>query len=394
MDVKIVDIFKRLVKWDKKLAIYANGEDNAYPERCERLKNNSVTAKMASNKMVQYLLGNGFGEADNLEVGKNLKLIDFADDIATDIVDNRGVFIHVNYNGNYQFSSFRVLPFSWCRLGEKDDKEYNGKILVKKDWNDNKETPKVIDVFNPLKEVVASQISKAGSIENYKGQIFYFNMDRRFYYPLSRIDSVMNDCDSEAQSSVYKNQLLRKGFFGRTVCITRTLTDSSIEETYLDANGNRIANPEYVKMESEAEQVKATIEEFLGAENAGGAMVIQTDFAGENLEDAFLFKNIESNIQPDLFQNVEDSLRSNILVAYNNLPVGLVKSSEGIFSNSGEAILEMKKTYWEDTSKERNILETIVNDLLKGFADYKGEYLTIKPLIDDTITEPSATPGI
>ena len=189
----------------------------------------------------------------------------------------------------------------------------------------------------------------------------------------------MNDCDSEAQSGIYKNQLLRKGFFGKTVIVTRPLIDANVEEYLNDGT----LNPEYIKAQSEAELTKKTLEDFVGAENAGGAMLVQMDFAGDKFEDAILFKNIESNINPDLFQNVENSVRENILIAFNNLPVGLVKSNEGIFSNSGEAIKEMKKTYWENTSKERNILETIINDLLKGFSKYNGEYLTIKPLIDD-----------
>ena len=383
MKVSIVDIFKRLIKYDKKLAIYTNGVDNAYAERTDRLINNSVTAKTASALMTQYLIGDGFGEADNFKVNPDTKLIEFAEDIAKDIVENRGCFIHVNYNLNYQISKAKVLPFNQCRLGQKDDKEYNGKILVKKDWNDNKEKAVVIDVYNPKESVIKTQIARAGDIDKYKGQIFYYNSERKYYYPLSRIDAVMNDCDSEAQSSLYKNQLLRKGFFGRTVVVTRSLIDEDIDETITDSNGKIIKNPEYIKAESEAEQTKKTIEDFLGAENAGGAMVIQTDFSGEKLEDAILFKNIESNIEPDLFENVENSVRDNILVAFNNLPVGLIKSNEGLFANSAEAIVEMKKTYWENTNKERNTLEQIVNDIMKNFKDYDKQILTVKPLIND-----------
>lgn len=385
MKVSIVDIFKRLVSYDKKLAIYKNGIDNAYPERTDRLINNSVTAKTASSIMVQYLIGDGFGDADKFKVHPDCKLIEFAEDIAKDIVENRGCFIHVNYNLNYEISKAKVLPFNQCRIGEKDSTEYNGKILVKKDWSNDKEDANIIDVYNPKKSVIEAQIKEAGNIDKYKGQIFYYNSERKYYYPLSRIDAVMNDCDSEAQSAVYKNQLLRKGFFGRTVVVTRNLIDDDIEPTLIDENGNSIVNPEYRTAESEAEQTKKTIEDFLGAENAGGAMVIQTDFAGDDLENAIVFKNIESNIEPNLFENVENSVRDNILVAFNNLPVGLVRSNEGLFANSAEAILEMKKTYWENTSKERNTLEQIINDLMKNFKDYSGEILTVKSLIDDSI---------
>ncbi len=201
----LLNIYKKIITWDKKLDIHTNGNDNNYPERMERLKNNSVTAKMASSIMVQYLIGKGFGESDNIKIGKD-KLIYIATDIATDIVDNKGVFIHVNYNANLEVSDFKVLPFNQCRIGEKDSNDYNGKILVYKDWSGKVEVNnvKVLNVFNPEKEVLKYQIKKAGSIEKFKGQILYFNMDRKYYYPLSRIDPVSHDCNSEYNASVYK----------------------------------------------------------------------------------------------------------------------------------------------------------------------------------------------
>jgi len=389
MKVDIIDLAKRLIKWESKLDIYSNGADNAYTERTERLINNSVTAKTASNIMVQYLLGKGFGDADNLRLG-GVKLIDFAEDIAQDIIENRGVFIHVNYDLNYDFTSLKVLPFGWCRIGKKDSRKYNGKILIKSDWTDKKEEPQIINVYNPKKEVIEAQIKAVKGIENYNGQVFYYNLESKYYYPLSRIDSVMNDCDSEAQSAVYKNQLLRKGFFGKTLVVTRPLIDNTIAETILNEQSQSIINPLYRQAESEAKQTKETIEKFIGAENAGGAMLLEMEFAGDKFEDAILIKNIESNITPDLFKNVETSVRENILIAFNNLPVGLIRASDGIFSNSGTAIAEMKKMYWENTSKERNILETIVNDLMKGFAGYDGAYLSILPLMQKEVSNDDA----
>jgi hypothetical protein len=174
----LLSIYKKVVEWDKKLEVYKNGEDNAYPERMERFRNNSVTASMSSNTMIQYLLGKGFGEANNIKIG-NLKLIDIADDVARDIVDNRGVFIHVNYDANFDVSDFSVIPFNQCRIGLKDSKLYNGKILTYHDWSAkiDKNKVSIIDVFNNDKTVVAYQVEKAGGIDNYKGQIMYYNMD-------------------------------------------------------------------------------------------------------------------------------------------------------------------------------------------------------------------------
>jgi hypothetical protein len=77
-----------------------------------------------------------------------------------------------------------------------------------------------------------------------------------------------------------------------------------------------------------------------------------------------------------------------ILMAYNNLPVALVKASENLFGNSGEALRVAKETYWENTSKDRSKLETLVNDLLRvtdGIA--YTEYVKILPLLTPKITQ-------
>lgn len=140
MKITVLDILKRAVKWDKKLEIYQNGEDNLYPERIDRIINNSVTAKMASEIMVQYLLGKGFGEADNFKVNKDQKLIDFAIDIADSLVRQRGVAIHFDYNLNFEEVNPKVIDFTKIRLGKKDSTHYNGKILFKNDWSDQKKS--------------------------------------------------------------------------------------------------------------------------------------------------------------------------------------------------------------------------------------------------------------
>ena len=85
------------------------------------------------------------------KVNKKETLFDFAEQLAQNIVDYKGAFIHINYNANFDFSDFKVLPFGSCRVGKKDDKNYNGKILIKENWLNDKEKPNVIDVFNPNK---------------------------------------------------------------------------------------------------------------------------------------------------------------------------------------------------------------------------------------------------
>lgn len=373
MKTLLIDVWKRLTPWSKNADVYANDVDNAYPERMDRLINNSVTAKSAASIMVQYLIGKGYGpEADNIIVNKakNLKLIDFADDVADDLVKQRGVFIHINYNALYQIADCSVLPFEWCRMGKKDSTDYAGKIAVCKEWLKPKRSDiELIDIYNPRKAVIDAQVEAAGGWEHYKGQVLYVNMDTKLIYPLSRIDAVAEDCDSEAQASVYKNRLLRKGFFGNTLVVTRPLVGDGLEP----------GSHAFKEAESEREAFQKAIKESLGAENTGGVLCLEMDFAGEKLEDAILIKQIDSKIDDELFNYTETSVRENILVAFNNLPAGLIKTNDNaLFGNSGEAIREMKRTYWENTTKERNLLTAVLNQLLAASQDHSA--LTIQPL--------------
>lgn len=69
-------------------------------------------------------------------------------------------------------------------------------------------------------------------------------------------------------------------------------------------------------------------------------------------------------------------------MAFNNLPVVLVKSPDSaMFGNSGSSLLEAKKMYWENTSKERNKLETIINDVVQNLQTWNGQYIFIQTLI-------------
>jgi len=386
------DIFKRKTTFDSKLNVYRNGEDNVYPERIDRLINNSVTAKTATNLMIQNIIGKGFGlEHDALIVNKtkNTNLYNFADDLANSKVRQRGFFIHVMPNANYKIASVELLPFKDCRIGKKDDKEYNGKILVSKKWDESKQDDiQILDVFNLDPNIINAQVKKAGGWDSYKGQILYVNDDSDYYYPLSRIDAVVMDCDSEPQAGIYKNVSLRKGFFGKQMVITRPLIDKDIEE-FIEVDGARELNREFREQESERQAFKKTINDFVGAENAGGALHVELEWEYEKLDDAIKFVNIESKVDDKIFSHTENSVRKNILIAFNNLPIGLIEASDGIFSNSGEAIKQMQIQYWENCEKERKQFEMVLNDLFKSMEIYNGQPIKVIPNVTNQISQPS-----
>ena len=395
MKIDVVEIDKKIVKWDGKLEIYTNGIDNAYSERVDAIKNNSITAKMASEMMTRFIIGGGLGLADKYKISDNQKLIDFANDLTQEIVDNKGCFIHFDYNLNFEPIYPKIIPFERCRIGKKDSNDYNGKIYFKNNWNDKKEDPIIFDVYNNDKQIVASQIEKAGVIQKYKGQILYINLDRKYIYPLSRIDSVLNDCDSEAQASVYRNQLLRKGFFGKQIIVTQPLVTNDEPETIINEIGDLVTNPLWMRKNSEADEVKNTLTSFIGAENAGGALVLQASNLDGKIDDVFKIIKIDSTMDDKMFEYTENITSKNILMAYNNLPVGLVKNPDSaMFGNSGESLKAMQELYYNNCDKERSIVEAIINDIVQNQEMWQGGNIQFLKFTDDTINNNSESTAV
>jgi hypothetical protein len=212
----------------------------------------------------------------------------------------------------------------------------------------------------------------------------YINLDSRYYYPLSRIDAVINDCDSESQAAIYKNMILRKGFFGKQIIMTPPLISNDEPEMVLNDLGELVRNREFARRQAEADEVKKTIESFIGSENAGGALMIESPDFINGIDTIFKIQTINSEVNDKMFEYTENSVSKNILMAFNNIPVALVKSPDSaMFGNSGESIAEAKKMYWENTSKERNKLETIINDIVQNLPDWQGQYLFVQPLLSE-----------
>ena len=368
-----IQIFNKLARYDKSNKIYLNGVDNSYPDFVESIISESVTASRCAKLMSDYISGKGFGDDANkiiVNKDKELSLLRFTQDISESISEHNGFYIHVNYNGEFDIKSMDVIPFPDCRVGKKDGNDYSGKIVVCKDWGDSLQVKKAIeiDVYNSDKKVIEKQIEAAKGIGKYNGQILYFKFGK-YTYPLSPIHPCLKDAESETQASVYKNVSLRKGFFGKTLVVTKPLVSAS--ET--DEN--------YKEQQTQRENFKKTLKEFIGAENADGVLHMEMEFDAEKIEDVLFFKNIESNIDDKLFAHTENSVSDNIRMCFNNVPAALIRSQDGkLFGSSGEAINAMKEFYQEQTNDERMMVEEIVNKLMKSFTE-KRENLKLIPLI-------------
>lgn len=391
---QLVELFTRLVKFDSNLGIYHNGVDNDYPERVERHINNSATAKPAAKLYKKYLVGNGFGvELDKVIVNKdkNITLRKFLNKIGLSDAYQNGVFIHLNYNLNFKVISVDVIPFKHCRVGKKDDKDYNGKILVYDNWNGvngkiEKNKIKSFDVYNPDSKVIQSQIENAGGIQDYKGQIMFFNPEEAIY-PLSHIDNVMNDADSEFRAGVFKNLSLRKGFFGKRIVITPPMVDGDLRKPETELSDSE--REEKRLAESERENFKANMQSFIGADNVDGMLHLEMEFEGDDIEKSIKFIDVQTNINDKLFEYTEKSSSNNIRKAYGNIPSILIENPESsVFGQSGQMLTNAKIFYQEQTEENRDQLENeILNPIMgifEGFEMPTGG-LKIIPLIDVSI---------
>lgn len=376
-----IKLFNKVTTFDKRAGIHNNGIDNNYPELVESRVANSVTALRCKNLMAGYISGKGFGDPHNkliVNKKKQTTLLQLVQDFADSISEHGGAYIHMNKDLNNDIKSLEVLPFSHCRVGKKDDDEYNGKIVVCTDWSDNKKvkTAREVDVYNPSLKVLEAQVAEAGSINKHNGQILYFKFGK-YTYPLSPLHPCLDDAESEQLSSIFKNTSLKKGFFGKTLVVTKPLIDPLLEKDDEDYESQRNAKEDF----------KKTIQDFIGAENSDGVLHLELEFSSDKLEDEIMFKNIESNIDDKLFAHTENSVKDNIRMCFNNVPAPLIQSQDGaLFGSSGDAIKAMKIFYQDQTNDERMITEQIIASLMARFVSPARD-LRILPLIEITEAE-------
>ena len=348
----------------------ANGEGNDYPTKIELLVGGSATAKACAGVIADFIYGKGFSleaeaRATAKERGERFKKEslyindrretpnDLLKKVARSLSYHRGVFLQINYNQLYQKTSVQVLPYGYCRLGVKDSNNYRGKVLYYNNWDklqDKKEIDKnvsVIDLYDPRPEVIQEQVDKAGGWNNYKGQVFFLNLDRNDSYPLAWADTVLLDCESEMLSSKYTRNGFKKGFFGTYAFVTSPF-----------------------KSEADKEEFQEHLRRSIGVEAEQSVFHFQLEMSGDKLEDQVLVKPIESNVKADLFEYADRKTANNIRKTYGNVPPVLIDFVEGKLGNtSGESLKEARVFMQEQMQEERQDVQEMFEELFDNFAE-------------------------
>ena len=342
MRSKLIDVDNRLnIKYSKTDEVFSWGDDNAYSSLVKSLIGSSVTAKQCVDLNAKYIYGKGFEfDGKTAVINKDGLTLNQLFRVATkEFAEQNNLFFHVNYNALYQITSVNLVSSTDARIGKSDSTGYAGKFVIYDNWDKQKSKSikkadfKIIDKFNANPDVIEAQVEAAGGWSKYKGQLLHINSDFSPLYSLSDADSVLLDCDSENQASVFKNVGLRKGFFGAKLIVTKPFDD-----------------------DYERKDFEKTITDLKGASNSSGILLLEANQATDVLAEQFLIQNIDSNIDDKMFESTENSTARNIRKAFG-VPAILVEDSDNsIFGNSGELLRAAKIMHWENKEEERNII--------------------------------------
>lgn len=223
------------VSYLRQFGIQGFGDDNLYPQTLRNIIAASSTGSECAERYANFIEGNGFKDIRFSEYVVNRKG-DTVDDIhalvCPDVGDFDGMSLHINYNIFGEICELNYVPFENCRLLEEDSNGYVAKIAVHPDWSGKKtragnplqvkkENIDFIDMFNPRKEVVLSQIEAAGGIEYYKGQILWLSGGGRNVYPRSRADRVVTEMSTDEGLANVKFRNVRCNFLSAGIVITK-----------------------------------------------------------------------------------------------------------------------------------------------------------------------------
>lgn len=358
------------IKKDTRTEVFNFGLDNAYPSLIDTLVHNSVTSKSCVDKVARSIYGKSFGEAGMIVINDRGQTLNEVLRIASrEFAKYDNLYIWVGYNADFKIDQIKVVPTKYVRVGKDDDKGYSGKFIVYDNWDKTKhrrimsEQFKIVDRYNPIKKVIESQIEKAGSIKEYRGQIMQIQRETYDVYSKSPLHAVMNDALLEYNASTFRSRGGEKGFLNAKLLITKPMgTDE------------------------ERSQFKRGLENVQGAENSGRVFWMEVENTTDKIDEEFKLEDLTSDFDDELFRYSEEQARKNIALAFG-VPLGLVDVSDSsLFGNSGALIKEMKKILWEAREEDRDMIEETFRKLLGKWKEpIENELEIISPFEDEPV---------
>lgn len=335
--------------------------DNAYPQRIEDIINSSSVGTLCHNLALRFTVGQGFKDETFYKKKINAKGLT-PDKLLRKVADNllkfNGVAVHVNYNANYEIVDYNFIPFSWCRLTAQDS-DYPNKVAVYDDWQKidgriKKEDIDYIDFFNPAPNVIEKQVAEAGGWENYNGQIYYYtNVGKS--YPLSPLDSFLEDLQTDAKTKLFKYRNVSTNFMASHFIEVDEFED-----------------------EDERTDFQNALSDFQGADDALKIMLLEKRVGQES---SFNLQKVDIQGVDRLYEYTESSVRDSILRSYLIPPVLLLETS-GKLGSSKE--IQDATNYYNGIVKYNQILieeifsELFINNIFTDNQDFSITQLKAK----------------
>ena len=343
------------ISYVQALGIQNYGQDNLYPQVLRDIVSASSTGSECMERYADFIEGNGFREERFSEYVVNRRG-DTADDIHTlicrDVALYDGIALHINYNVNGDIVELQHIPFENCRLLEEDANGYIAKIAVHPDWSGKrtrkgkpilvkKENIDYIDVFNPQKEVVLSQIECAGGIEYYKGQVLWLSGSGRNTYPIPRADRVATEMSTDEGLANVKYRNVRCNFLPSGMIITKK--GSNIQ---FDENGNQIKDDK-----NEDTGFSDNIVKLQGDTNAGKMLEVTLNADEEKPE----FIDLNTKNYDKEFSVTDASVVERIYSAYGQEPWYCIRV--GKLGFSGDILEDAFEYYNSIVSRQQRMIE-------------------------------------
>ena len=369
------------VRFLQQSGIQAYGEDNLYPQTLKNIISASPTGSECADRFADFIEGNGFREVLFSEYVVNRKG-DTADDIhalvCRDMADYGGLALHVNYNVLGEIVELQHIPFENCRLVEEDDNGYVSKIAIHPDWSGqktrkgekikvSKENIDYINVFNPIKAVVLTQIEAAGGIEYYKGQVLWVSMAGKQTYPIGKGDRVATEMSTDEGLSNVKYRNVRNNFLPAGMVITRKGSSISYDE-----EGNEIKD----ETQSEDSGFSDAILTLQGDVNSN--KILEVEIESEEEEPKFV--PITTQNYDKEFTVTDASVVERIYSAYGQEPWYCIRIGKVGFS--GDILEDAFEYYNSIVSKQQRLIERTFDRIFKYWyeiANPSNDY-SVEPL--------------
>ena len=271
--------------------ITSYGNDNLYPDRIKQVFLLSPIAKSCVSLQASFIRGDGFENGDVVLNEKG----DTANDILQLISEDQALFngygLHINSTGLGLAHTVEYISFETIRLGLKDTRGIIKDVRTSINWAGN-------DASLPDNELRVQRFSlydpvKAGgeAITTAKGMILY-QTPRKNFYPLSAIDSIIEDCQSNHELSLFTLGNISNGFLSMSIFKYPSGGDSDVEE----------------------EELREKLNQLKGAKNANSVIVASIDEDAENTSN--LVETIPANNNDSLFIQSTINVRNSIIGSF------------------------------------------------------------------------------